>query len=107
MVRQPKTEFLWLDANNLVDVPDIAHLQSLREVRLTKNPVRYFKYNDFHDLPEINSIIADEMPWLEFVEEGAFRNLAKLTEVSFSDSPALVFFHQVKQLKHLSKHQAL
>jgi hypothetical protein len=107
MVRQPKTEFLWLDANNLVDVPDIAHLQSLREVRLTKNPVRYFKYNDFHDLPEINSIIADEMPWLEFVEEGAFRNLPKLTEVSFSDSPALVFFHQVKQLKHLSKHQAL
>ncbi|CAG5111244.1 Oidioi.mRNA.OKI2018_I69.chr2.g5571.t1.cds [Oikopleura dioica] len=87
-------EFLWLDANNLVDVPDFSKLKSIREIRLTKNPIQYFKFNDFHDLPELNTIIADEMPWLEFVEEAAFRNLPKLTEVSISDSPTLSFFHQ-------------
>jgi len=92
-VGNTQLETLWLDQNLLVDVPDLRHLASLEMVRLSNNPIEFFKQNDFYQMKHLKSVTADEMAFLIAIEPRAFADLPALRDVSISYSPMLSFIH--------------
>ena len=86
-------EHLWLDGNELVDVPDFSHLPALKSVSLSSNPIEYIKTKAFFNLTELVKVYMSDLDFLIMIEERAFSNLPKLNELQISGCQKLQFIH--------------
>jgi len=86
-------EHLWLDGNELVDVPDFNHLPALKSVSLSSNPIEYIKTKAFFNLTELVKVYMSDLEFLIMIEERAFSNLPKLNELQISGCRKLQFIH--------------
>lgn len=86
-------EHLWLDGNELVDVPDLSHLPALKSVSLSSNPIEYIKTKAFFNLTELVKVYMSDLDFLIMIEERAFSNLPKLNELQISGCQKLQFIH--------------
>ena len=86
-------EHLWLDGNELVDVPDLSHLPLLKSVSLSSNPIEYIKTKAFFNLTELVKVYMSDLDFLIMIEERAFSNLPKLNELQISGCRKLQFIH--------------
>lgn len=86
-------EHLWLDGNELVDVPDLSHLPALKSVSLSSNPIEYIKTKAFFNLTELVKVYMSDLDFLIMIEERAFSNLPKLNELQISGCRKLQFIH--------------
>ena len=86
-------EHLWLDGNELVDVPDLSHLPALKSISLSSNPIEYIKTKAFFNLTELVKVYMSDLDFLIMIEERAFSNLPKLNELQISGCRKLQFIH--------------
>ena len=86
-------EHLWLDGNELVDVPDLSHLPALKSVSLSSNPIEHIKTKAFFNLTELVKVYMSDLDFLIMIEERAFSNLPKLNELQISGCRKLQFIH--------------
>ena len=86
-------EQVWLDNNDLVVIPDFAHLPKLRSIRLSNNKIENVKPNAFSDLASLQEIYMNDLGLLTMVEENAFYNLPSLIDIELSGCRQLSFIH--------------
>ena len=86
-------EQVWLDNNDLVIIPDFAHLPKLRSIRLSNNQIENVKPNAFSDLANLQEIYMNDLALLTMVEENAFHNLPSLIDIELSGCRQLSFIH--------------
>ncbi|GAB6023719.1 beta ketoadipyl CoA thiolase, th1 [Chamberlinius hualienensis] len=78
-----RLQFLYLENNQLTEIPYVNHLTSLRSIIMTNNSVSLIRKDDFLNCKQLH-IIDLSYNKINRIEEGAFDNLIILNEIDLS-----------------------